>query len=275
MYSQANERPRSAFTLVELLVVIAIIGVLIGLLLPAVQKVRAVAAKTQAQNEIQQLAVACENFKQKFGMYPPSRINFATDFPIFKSIFTALDSTTYSAFVTASGGGTIEGHQCLVFFLGGINLTGFSTNPSNPFAAGGGTRQGPFFDFVPGRLTGGTFPSYRDTYDNQNRQVPYAYFSTRRGNADYSAYAVSATVPTSFGNQTVNIYNKGARAANPDKFQIICAGRNGWFGTGGGWTGGVSPYILDARANNQTDAGAGGDDLSNFYPGYLGAPGLE
>lgn len=79
--SVRSRRSSQAFTLVELLVVIAIIGVLVALLLPAIQAAREAARRTQCQNNLKNMALAITNFENSQNMFPTGGANYLTNDP--------------------------------------------------------------------------------------------------------------------------------------------------------------------------------------------------
>ncbi len=240
--------PRKGFTLIELLVVIAIIATLIGLLLPGVQAARQAALRASASSDIAQLTQAVEQYKSTYTVkYLPAGFvskGGATQYAASGSSTTDDDSriylkTTWRNSISGTGPfnsaapnlGTLNGSQCMVFFLGGTGwFTGTAdrgfAGGSNPFAAGGDRKI--FFDFPTKRVTNGQFLDPWGT--------PYYYFSMKDGN-DYAFFGIyygitngaDYTYAPVGGGPAVGAMRNPAitqNFQNSHSFQIITLGKN-------------------------------------------------
>lgn len=306
MVHSFRNRKRSGFTLVELIVVIAIIIILMALTIGVISRIWQSMDETRTKVEEGKLAEAMIQFKTTFGKYPPSKIILCTaagryatliggsDGPemarlasssvdYLQGIFPGIDLTVGHAWVPgvsgpANGYYMLEGNECLVYFLGGINMngsyTGFNTNKTNPTLPTTTGRLGPFFSFDSARLkvvsgsqanplSVGRFPSYSDYWG-----TAYAYFAARSPGMNTYVHPSSPLIGSlSAAGQTVlsdcvylcgafcpyyesrtDLALPGAGGANwppamtanigvtyfkNDSFQIVSAGRDKAFGSGG------------------------------------------
>lgn len=197
----------------------------------------------------------------------------------------------------------LDGQECLVFFLGGIRYgagasLGFNTDKSNPTFKTNSTRLGPFFDFEPSRIDTSVkplFPSYKDVYGSPYlyfaaktpglNNFPNAYFpagATTSGNDCHALTSLpgpvyfvpyfSATVPPGVpGTWTTASSFKFLKG---DTYQIISAGKDKLYGTGGQWNQTdpeqslfIPPALLPAVTTDMLQANY--DNITNFAGGRV------
>ncbi len=299
---------RRGFTLIELLVVISILAILVAFLLPALGAARDKARVVSVQSDIKAIESAIAQFKTDYSIEPPSGIliyendtdwtsnasnpSVARSRAILRQLWPQYDFGDHD--INRDGDTTdtfdLGGSECLVFFLGGAIAiddtngdgnrdtgekafpTGFSKNPSNPFAVGG-NRQGPYFEFKLDRLRESPvnpgFFAYLDPYPSQT--APYVYVSSYGGKgyrlADLGSGGLS------------NWYLQGGTAASPawlaTKYQIISPGADGQYGVGGPYQPSQSKslpgWTRTTPAGTWTDADRmpERDNITNFESGKL------
>ncbi|MFW5692657.1 MAG: type II secretion system protein [Thermoguttaceae bacterium] len=237
LFVHRSMQNRRAFTLIELLTVVVIIGILAGLVTAAALQVRSTVLKSTHAIELQELEMALQAYKERFGEYPPDFTgNTTQNETLFhrhmRKAFPRCDDATIGTIWTNVGQ-----HQrpetALAFWLGGVDdgsgtPIGFSANPIDPFDATTTSRIGPFFEkFDPERLLRvqpGVW-RYYPTVEAGQDSPPDANKAIRYYRAENGSYAGKGSIP--FKDSRVEPTPDNYGWINPRSVQIISPGLQG------------------------------------------------
>jgi len=286
--------PRHGFSLIELLVVIVIIGILMALILPALNGARLSARMTAVSTEITQLDQALVSFENRFKCLPPSSLTIptdpanwtATDRQSILRIWDQFDFSTCGGLGSVAAGVSgaypgapihLNGAECLVFFLGGMNadpnglgqLIGFANNSQIPWAVYPQNRDIPFFEnFVPNRLVDLDGDGAREFLDSlPDQAMPYLLFSSQGKSYDktnsataWDAFDVHGGMTNPLDMTSIYIGPDGKTPLRNQGYQIISPGLDQAYGIGGVYTDGT-----ELTGPRQPEA----DNITNFSGGVL------
>jgi prepilin-type N-terminal cleavage/methylation domain-containing protein len=244
MKTENPRRPRG-FTLVELLVVIAIIGILAAILIPTLYRVVIKARQSKIAQELNQLKLAVESYKQKFGDYPPDFGNITSMAELtdpsnlvvrhVRKAFPRHQENLQTAFWDATATPPqpkLDPSEALVFWLS--QLWEDSRLPLT-----GSGKQVVLFPFDKNRLVDPDNDGFASYVPADGKDAPYVYFDSRTyAAATYPWLACPAGQPTQKTGPVLRPYKRRIRTetqtnmqyANADTFQIITAGLDGEFG---------------------------------------------
>lgn len=244
-FGGANARKRSGFTLVEVLIVIAIIGVLVGLLIPAVNMARRSIQQSAIVMEVQALANAIEQYKNKYGDYPPDGSNLNTFRRHFSKIFPNMVDSEFVVLLDNSaannGGAVMDPSEALVFCLGG-----FSNDPVHPFTGPGGPL-----------VAAGSIYQYNADRTNAFYEFKPQQLSIEAREINGVLLTVSNDEQSLYGASVVNdlmpvYYPSGGRRAPFVYFDSRTYRTNSFAPAGLPDAGGVTPYKSEQRNTNST-----------------------
>ncbi|MDA1232820.1 MAG: prepilin-type N-terminal cleavage/methylation domain-containing protein [Planctomycetota bacterium] len=298
---------RDGFTLIELMVVIVIIAILMALILPALNGARLAARITAVSTEITQLDQALVSFENKYKSLPPSSLTIPVDAASWTAadrqkilrVWDNFDFSTCGGLGSTSAGTPgaypaspiyLNGSECLVFFLGGVNanptgtaqLIGFSASSEHPWAVYPQNRVIPFFEnFKPDRLVdidGDGALEFLDSLPDQS--TPYLFFSSQGKSYDransgtaWDDFDVHGGMTNSMDMGFIYLGADGRTPQRNQGYQIISPGLDKQYGFGGVYTDGTELIDKDLNSNGSSEPNelraVEADNITNFSGGVL------